>query len=79
MFQSVSERPTPPLPYRIAKALDPVLYRNVELDIVQEEKRGEPQTGRAAWGRSFRPSSSLSLSVSLLPFPSVVVSTPVCL
>ncbi|XP_076446483.1 uncharacterized protein LOC143283927 isoform X2 [Babylonia areolata] len=33
------ERATPPLPYRIAKALDPVLYRNVELDIVQEEKR----------------------------------------
>ncbi|XP_070197548.1 uncharacterized protein [Littorina saxatilis] len=35
----VCERPTPPLPYRIAKALDPVLFRNVELDIVQEEKR----------------------------------------
>ncbi|XP_046368681.1 uncharacterized protein LOC124143683 isoform X2 [Haliotis rufescens] len=32
-------RSTPPLPYRIAKALDPVFFRNVELDIIQEEKR----------------------------------------
>ena len=31
---------TPPVPYRIAKALDPCIYRNVELDIWEEEKRG---------------------------------------
>lgn len=40
-LQAGTERLIPPLPYRIAKALDPTLYRNVELDIVQEEKRGE--------------------------------------
>ncbi|KAK7498700.1 hypothetical protein BaRGS_00010077 [Batillaria attramentaria] len=38
-LQQVTERAIPPLPYRIAKALDPAVYRNVELDIVQEEKR----------------------------------------
>ncbi|KAL5011268.1 hypothetical protein ScPMuIL_009819 [Solemya velum] len=32
-------RATPPVPYRIAKALDPDIYRNVELDIWEEEKR----------------------------------------
>ncbi|RUS74357.1 hypothetical protein EGW08_017880 [Elysia chlorotica] len=38
-------RSSPPVPFRIAKALHPALFRNVELDIVQEEKRvsiGEP-------------------------------------
>lgn len=38
--QTASDRPIPPLPYRIAKALDPFVYRNVELDIIHEEKRG---------------------------------------
>ncbi|KAK3610149.1 hypothetical protein CHS0354_039930 [Potamilus streckersoni] len=33
------QRVTPPLPYRIAKALDPDIYRNVELDIWEEERR----------------------------------------
>ncbi|XP_062593818.1 uncharacterized protein LOC134255310, partial [Saccostrea cucullata] len=32
-------RVSPPVPYRIAKALDPVIYRNTELDIWEEEKR----------------------------------------
>ncbi|KAK3719823.1 hypothetical protein RRG08_040125 [Elysia crispata] len=32
-------RSSPPVPFRIAKALHPALFRNVELDIVQEEKR----------------------------------------
>ncbi|XP_060569274.1 uncharacterized protein LOC132727724 isoform X2 [Ruditapes philippinarum] len=32
-------RISPPVPYRIAKALDPCIYRNVELDIWEEEKR----------------------------------------
>ncbi|KAK3099461.1 hypothetical protein FSP39_004738 [Pinctada imbricata] len=32
-------RVTPPVPYRIAKALDPYVYRNTELDIWEEEKR----------------------------------------
>ncbi|WAQ97756.1 ALG13-like protein [Mya arenaria] len=32
-------KPTPPLPYRIAKALDPCIFRNVELDIWEEECR----------------------------------------
>ncbi|XP_025086428.1 uncharacterized protein LOC112559407 isoform X3 [Pomacea canaliculata] len=36
---TASDRPIPPLPYRIAKALDPFVYRNVELDIIHEEKR----------------------------------------
>ncbi|XP_069129404.1 deubiquitinase otu-like isoform X3 [Argopecten irradians] len=30
---------TPPLPYRVAKALDPLIYRNTELDIWEEERR----------------------------------------
>jgi len=34
-------KPSPPLPYRIAKALDPVIYRNVQLDIWEEQKRGK--------------------------------------
>jgi hypothetical protein len=33
-------KPSPPVPYRIAKALDPSIYRNVELDIWEEERRG---------------------------------------
>ena len=33
----------PPVPYRIAKALDPAFYRNVEMDLwLQEEKRNTP-------------------------------------
>ncbi|XP_052283350.1 OTU domain-containing protein 4-like isoform X2 [Dreissena polymorpha] len=32
-------KPSPPVPYRIAKALDPSIYRNVELDIWEEERR----------------------------------------
>ncbi|XP_053398650.1 OTU domain-containing protein 4-like isoform X2 [Mercenaria mercenaria] len=43
MHCSVKDRqlrkPSPPVPYRIAKALDPCIYRNVELDIWEEEKR----------------------------------------
>ncbi|XP_033744093.1 uncharacterized protein LOC117329970 [Pecten maximus] len=30
---------TPPLPYRVAKALDPLIYRNTELDIWEEDRR----------------------------------------
>ena len=41
LFQRPLFRSTPPLPYRIAKALDPDFFRNVELDIIQEEKRGK--------------------------------------
>ncbi|BFZ14447.1 hypothetical protein BsWGS_17486 [Bradybaena similaris] len=37
--QKVCSLSCPPVPYRVAKALHPALYRNVELDIVQEEKR----------------------------------------
>uniref|UniRef100_A0A8W8KME8 Uncharacterized protein n=1 Tax=Magallana gigas TaxID=29159 RepID=A0A8W8KME8_MAGGI len=35
----VGRRVTPPVPYRIAKALDPVIYRNTELDIWEEDQR----------------------------------------
>ena len=74
VFQSVSERPTPPLPYRIAKALDPALYRNVELDIVHEEKRGELLTiPTAGWGLSFCmlpiPTAGWGLSFCMLTIP----------
>ncbi|XP_021366138.1 protein ovarian tumor locus-like [Mizuhopecten yessoensis] len=33
------KKTTPPLPYRIAKALDPLIYRNTELDIWEEDRR----------------------------------------
>lgn len=32
------------MPYRIAKALDPVIYRNTELDIWEEDQRGRNET-----------------------------------
>lgn len=31
-----------PFPYRVAKALNPVLYRNVEFDIWHQERKGMP-------------------------------------
>lgn len=40
----VGRRVTPPVPYRIAKALDPVIYRNTELDIWEEDQRGMNET-----------------------------------
>ncbi|ESO88479.1 hypothetical protein LOTGIDRAFT_165606 [Lottia gigantea] len=42
LSQKITLRLTPPLPYRIAKALDSTLYRNVAKDIVEEEKREKP-------------------------------------
>lgn len=34
-------RPGPPFPYKVVKALDPVIYRNVEYDTWLESKKGE--------------------------------------
>lgn len=36
-----NRKPSPPLPYRVAKALDPDIFRNVEFDNWQEAKRAE--------------------------------------
>ncbi|CAI9738523.1 Hypothetical predicted protein [Octopus vulgaris] len=36
-----NKKPSPPLPYRVAKALDPDIFRNVEFDNWQEAKRAE--------------------------------------
>ncbi|GAB1606878.1 hypothetical protein Ahia01_000970500 [Argonauta hians] len=38
---SENRKPSPPLPYRVAKALDPNIFRNIEFDNWQEAKRAE--------------------------------------
>ncbi|XP_064609379.1 uncharacterized protein LOC135473458 [Liolophura sinensis] len=42
-MRPVEGKASPPVPFRIAKALDPEIYRNVELDIWQEAKKEQQQ------------------------------------
>lgn len=51
----------PPFPYRVAKALDPVVYRNIEYDVWLEERKGMLQFRPAlAFGMPFYRFSSAS-------------------
>ncbi|GFO25671.1 hypothetical protein PoB_005217600 [Plakobranchus ocellatus] len=56
-------RSSPPVPFRIAKALHPGLFRNVELDIVQEEKR-EARLRNLGLSSGFSPGDKCQAPVS---------------
>ncbi|XP_041358973.1 uncharacterized protein LOC121375536 [Gigantopelta aegis] len=61
-------RSTPPLPYRIAKALDPAFFRNVELDIIQEEKReAKLRNQQKGFSAGFAPGDKCQLCLSTQP------------
>ncbi|XP_071848126.1 uncharacterized protein [Apostichopus japonicus] len=55
----------PPLPYRVAKALDPEMYRNVEFDSWNENKKDQQQQDLIlARGLQFSPGEKCQVSIN---------------
>ena len=49
-----------PFPYKVAKALDPDIYRNIEFDVWSELRRGTPSFFRE-WNRNGNPTQTYDL------------------